>query len=141
MSMKVDGFDDYLNTLESLGKVGNQIGKKAVRQGLKPVLKRMKLDAPKDTGDGAKNLRVTGVKQFNNGTIIGWCGIDSKNWEDVKHLLFQHYGYVNHGLNFSGLPMGENVGWMTASYERIKNEAQKALKETIDKEFDNILKR
>lgn len=141
MSMKVSGFDDLLNTLDSLGKVGDQIGKKAIREGLKPVLNQMKKDAPKDDGQGFKKLRVTGVKQFNSGTIIGYCGIDSKNWDDTKHLLFQHYGYSNHGLNFKGLPIGVNVGWMTLSYEKVKSDAENSLKEAINRQLDTVFKR
>ncbi len=138
MSFETSGFDDLFQTLERLDKVGTTAGKKAIKQGLKPVLKRMKSDAPRDTGLGSQALKVTGVKQFKNDTIIGYCGIDSSNWEESKHLLFQHYGYSNKGLNFTGQPSFKHVGWMTASYERSKREAEAELKKALIKELDNI---
>ena len=54
MSMNVDGFDDLFATLSSLGSVGDKVGKKALRAGLKPVVKQMKIDAPK--GDGSLGI-------------------------------------------------------------------------------------
>ena len=93
MSMNVDGFDDLFATLSSLGSVGDKVGKKALRAGLKPVVKQMKIDAPKGDGslgiptkvnDGYKKLKVLNVKRFKNGTFIGYAGINSKNFEETK---------------------------------------------------------
>lgn len=149
MSMNADGFDDLFATLNSLGNVGDKIGKKALRAGLKPVVAQMKTDAPKGDGslgiptktnDGYKKLKVLDVKRFKNGTFIGYAGINSKNFEETKHLLFHHYGYGNKGLNFNGQPINMHVGWMTKSYEKIKKDAQTELEKVILDELDSILK-
>ena len=149
MSMNADGFDDLFATLNSLGKVGDKIGKKALRAGLKPVVAQMKTDAPKGDGslgiptktnDGYKKLHVLEVKRFKSGTFIGHAGLNAKNFEETKHLLFHHYGYGNKGLNFNGQPINMHVGWMTKSYEKIKKDAQAELEKVILDELDSILK-
>ena len=149
MSMNVDGFDDLFATLSSLGGVGDKVGKKALRAGLKPVVKQMKIDAPKGDGslgiptkvnDGYKKLKVLNVKRFKNGTFIGYAGINSKNFEETKHLLFHHYAYGNKGLNFTGQPINMHVGWMTKSYEKSKKNAQNELERVVVEELDSILK-
>ena len=138
MSMNADGFDDLFATLNSLGKVGDKIGKKALRAGLKPVVAQMKTDAPKGDGslgiptktnDGYKKLKVLDVKRFKSGTFIGYAGINAKN-----------FGYGNKGLNFNGQPINMHVGWMTKSYEKIKKDAQAELEKVILDELDSILK-
>ena len=142
MSMNVDGFDDLFATLSSLGSVGDKVGKKALRAGLKHVVKQMKIDAPKGDGslgiptkvnDGYKKLKVLNVKRFKNGTFIGYAGINSKNFEETKHLLFHHYAYGNKGLNFTGQPINMHVGWMTKSYEKSKKNAQNELERVESK--------
>ena len=149
MSMNVDGFDDLFATLSSLGSVGDKVGKKALRAGLKPVVKQMKIDAPKGDGslgiptkvnDGYKKLKVLNVKRFKNGTFIGYAGINSKNFEETKNLLFHHYAYGNKGLNFTGQPINMHVGWMTKSYEKSKKNAQNELERVVVEELDSILK-
>lgn len=149
MSMRVDGFDDLFATLSTLGNVGDKIGKKAIRAGLKPVVDQMKTDAPKGggslgiptkTSDGYKKLKVLDVKRFKTGTFIGYAGINAKNFEETKHLLFHHYGYGNKGLNFSGQPINTHVGWMTKSYEKAKKDAQTELERVVIQELDDILK-
>lgn len=149
MSMNVDGFDDLFATLSSLGSVGDKVGKKALRAGLKSVVKQMKIDAPKGDGslgiptkvnDGYKKLKVLNVKRFKNGTFIGYAGINSKNFEETKHLLFHHYAYGNKGLNFTGQPINMHVGWMTKSYEKSKKNAQNELERVVVEELDSILK-
>ena len=149
MSMNVDGFDDLFATLSSLGSVGDKVGKKALRAGLKLVVKQMKIDAPKGDGslgiptkvnDGYKKLKVLNVKRFKNGTFIGYAGINSKNFEETKHLLFHHYAYGNKGLNFTGQPINMHVGWMTKSYEKSKKNAQNELERVVVEELDSILK-
>lgn len=135
--MNVKGLDDLLSKLDRLGNVGQKVGKKAVRSGLNIILKQQKIDAPKYTGNSAKKLRVTKVKQYKGGTVWGATGINSKNWEECKSLFFQHYGYIH---NRSGKKIKLHVGWMTDAFEKAKNKAQAEMIKIANAEINKIIK-
>lgn len=135
--MEISGFDDLFGTLEALGKVGDSVGKKAVRAGLKEVLKQMQIDAPKDTGNSAKELNITKIKQYKGGTVWGSCGISSSNWEETKALWYQHYGYENKAI---GKRTETNVGWMIESFEKSNQKAENEIYNNVINEINKILK-
>lgn len=137
MGLDVKGFDDLFGTLDLLGNVGDKVGKKAVKEGLGDILNQMENDAPKDTGNSAKKLDITRLKQYKGGTVWGACGIGAKNWEETKGLWYQHYGYENH---INGKRVENNVGWMTSSFEKSKQKAENKIVDVISSELDSILK-
>ena len=139
MASKISGFNALDNKLEALGNVGKTIGKKAVREGMKPILNQMRKDAPKDTGKGAKALKVTVVKSYRTGTTVARAGIDKSNWEKAKHLYFQHYGYENRGLNFDGEIVATNIGWMNKTFEKSKKEGADVMNTVIEMELSKII--
>lgn len=140
MGMTLKGFDELDKKLESLGNVGKKVGAKAVREGMKPIVEQMKKDAPKDTGKGAKALKTTTVKTYRTGTAVARAGINKTNWEKAKHLVFQHYGYENKGLNMNGKKVTVHVGWMSKSFEKSKSKGEKVMREIASQEINNILK-
>lgn len=137
MSLDVKGFDSLLKKLDSLGSVGDKVGKKAVRAGLKVVLDQEKKDAPKDSGNSASKLRITNIKQYKGGTVWGKVGIDGKNWEQCKALYYQHYGYINHR---TGDKVTKHVGWMSESFEKCKSEAEQEMIRAANNEISSILR-
>ena len=58
MSIEIDGIGDLTTTLDNLGKVGQKVGKKAIKEGLKIALEQQKKDAPRDTGKSRDNLMI-----------------------------------------------------------------------------------
>ena len=149
--MKIEGFKELERTLEALGQVGNKIGKRAIKKGLNLTLEQLKKDAPKSggksslgipikSGGAAKHLRVVGMKAYKGGSIYGQCGIDKGNWAETKQLWFQHFGYENHGLNFSGEPITKNVGWFTEAWRKIKSKAAAEVEKEIQNEIKRVLK-
>lgn len=140
MSMKVTGFDNLFGTLDSLGNVGKNAGKKAVKEGMKVAVKGLKEEAPRDSGEGADHLKVVSVKTYKSGNTWGKAGIDKTNWDKSGHLWYQNFGYENKGLNFTGQKVTKNVGWMEKAFNKCKNEAEDEIVKSISSELDKILR-
>ena len=66
MAVNLSGFNDLLSDLDNLGDIGSKVGKKAVTEGAKMVLEQQKKDAPRDSGEGADNLKVTKICFMHN---------------------------------------------------------------------------
>lgn len=141
MAVKIDGFNDIFSTMEQLGEVGKKAGKDAVKSGLNEVLDSLKKDAPVDKYKSRNKLSIQHIRANKNGSAWGACGIGSSNWEDTKQLWFQHYGYENHGLNFTGQHRIENnAGWMDKTFKKVQKKAEDKMMNTLSSEIDKVLK-
>lgn len=141
MGLELKGFDDLVEDLNRLGNVGNKISKKAIEEGAKIVLEQQKKDAPRDKNDtehGADKLDITEIKKYSkSGTVVGRVGISSENWEETKHLYFQHYGYEHYK---NGERVEVHLGWLNDSFKKCKDKVSKAIIDVASKEIDKILK-
>lgn len=139
MSLKVDGLNNLINTLDELGTVGDRIGKKAVRAGLNIVLKQQKSDAPraKNTKNSWKCLKIKKLKKYKGGTVWGSAGLGGDDWEKWKGLYYQHFGYIH---NLSGEKITKHVGWMNESFEKAKQKAENEIIKVAIQEVDKILR-
>ncbi|MDU1566416.1 MAG: HK97 gp10 family phage protein [Clostridium sp.] len=139
MGISFDGFDDLLSDLDNLGDVGKKAGKKAIEEGSKVVLEQQKKDAPKDKDGehGADKLKVTNIKTYKSGTVVGKVGIDESNWDEVDHLYYQHYGYE---LWKNGERVEPHLGWMDDSFRKVKDKTSETMMEVVSSEIDKILK-
>lgn len=136
MSVKTSGFDELLDTLELLGKVGDKIGKDVIKSGAKAGLPYLKKYAPQDSGDSAKKLRVTSTKKIK-GNWWAQMGIDDKNWSACKSLWYQHWGFTHWK---SGEKVAKNVGWLDKAYKKAESTIEEAMMNELDKEIGGILK-
>lgn len=137
MAVKVDGLNDIFSVVDNLGEVGKKAGRKAIKSGLDEALVQIKKDAPNDTGGGSRKLSTQYIRANKNGSAWGACGIGSKNWEDTKHLYFQHYGYIH---NKSGKQVTAHVGWMDKSFKRVQKKAEDKMMNVLSSEIDKVLK-
>lgn len=140
MASKVDGFDDLFNTLQELGNIGNKVGKKAVEEASKIVLEQEKEDAPIDvegTTHGKDALKITSIKKYKGGSTYGNIGIDGTNWDECKHLYYQHYGYE---LWKNGKRVEPHLLWMDKSFNKCKKKAEDVMLETAESELNKILR-
>lgn len=140
MTVNVDGFDDIFSIVEQLGDVGKKAGKKAVKSGLEEVLDQLKEDAPEDKQKSKNELSIQHIRTNKNGSVWGACGIGKDNWDKAKQLWYQHYGYDNHGLNFTGQRVETNVGWMDKSFKKVEKKANNKMIEVLGTEIDKVLK-
>lgn len=140
MGLKLQGFDELIDDLNNLGTIGNKIGRQAVGEGAKIVLHQQKSDSPRDANKndhGADKLKVTQIKRYKNGTTVGKVGIDSTNWQETKHLVFQHYGFEHYK---SKELVDVHIGWMNDSFKKCKDKASEVIIDIASKEIDKILK-
>lgn len=138
MGIELEGFDSLYKKLESLGNIGNKIGNKALEEGAKKVLIQQKSDAPRsgDGDNGADKLTIDKIKRYKNGTKVIKIGITSENFEDIKHLYYQHFGYE---LWKNGKRYEPHIDWINSSFEKVKNEVAKDIKDTVENEINKIL--
>lgn len=137
MGLDYKGFDDLFSTMNSLGKVGDKIGKDAVKAGLTKGLPTIKRYAPKapDSGAGARSLKVTDIKKFG-ADWWGQMGINHKNWEKSKHLFFHNFGYeMKNGKRYEG-----HVGWLDRAYKAAEKDMQTAMEQKLNTELNKVLK-
>lgn len=140
MALEVKGLEYITTTLENLGKAGEKVAQDAVKTSLKQVLPKIKTQAPEDSGQGKKKLKVTKVKKYRK-SVWGGVGIDRTNWEATKGLWFQHYGYANHGWEdrFKGMRISKHVGWFDRASQAVEQEVLDTLENTLLSEIDKIL--
>lgn len=137
MASKISGFDELDNKLETLGNVSKKIGQTALRKGMRHSLEQLKKDAPKDSGDGAKALKVTKTKTYpKTGTCVIRAGVDKTNWERAKHLVFQNYGYTNH---INGKSVSVHAGWVTKSFNKSLPKAENEIVKAVQAEINKII--
>lgn len=140
MAIELSGFDELVSDLNNLGSIGNKIGKKAIEEGAKIVLEQQKKDAPRssDNDHGADKLDIAEIKKYSkSGTVVGRIGITKENWESVKGLYFQHYGFEHYR---SGEMIDIHLGWMNDSFKNCKEKASEVIIDIASKEIDKILK-
>ena len=141
MACKISGFDELDNKLETLGSVSKRIGQTSLRKGMRHSLEQMKKDAPKDTGQSSKALKVTKTKTYpKTGTCVIRAGIDKSNWEKSKNLYFLHYGFENKGLNFTGQRNAtQHIGWVTKSFNKSLPKAENEIVKAVQAEINKII--
>ena len=73
--MEVDGFEDLMKKIESIGKVGDKIYNDALQKSAEPVLEDMQdTTVFKDkTGNLRKSFKISKVKKDKNGKYV-WIG-------------------------------------------------------------------
>lgn len=87
---KVEGIEDLMARINSLGEsIATRTENKALREGAKVLQKGISKRAPRDTGDLAENIVISGVKQSEAGKYIE-VGPDKKHF----YGLFHEFGTV-----------------------------------------------
>lgn len=137
----VQGFDTLVNKLETLGKAGNRIANKALKEGAKAIVNQQKLDGPKHKGGPANGKPIHGADALKVGRIVTaksknkyvQIGItDSNVWEYAKGVYFQHHGFYNH----ISKKYVAGSQWMDKSFEKSKKKAANILINYLEKEIN-----
>ena len=121
-------FDAMINKFEKLKEKSIKNGKQIVNVGAEIILAQQKIDAPRDSGNGAESLKITQTKLYKT-SVYAKIGINSKNWELTKGLWYQHFGYHNNGWGgiFGGKFGATHAGWMNKSFDKCKQQAYDAM--------------
>ena len=127
-------FDNMMQKFERLREKSIKDGKKIVNKAAHIVLEQQRQDAPRRTGKGADNLKITETRLYKT-AVYAKIGINSKNWEVTKGLWFQHFGYHNNGMGgrFGGKFVAVHAGWMNVSFDKCKDRAYSVMYDEIRK--------
>lgn len=146
MSIEVKGIQQLIDYFD---KIGNQkVPKKALDQAGKHVLKVEKEVAQSTHNKYTRHVGYNNLKSFpprvrkGKGTVdIGIKG--SSNWDAVKGLYFNHYGFYHNGWHRehtakNRIQKGKSSGkyisgsrWMDNAYEKSSSEAYKILEREL----------
>jgi len=130
--MSVEGFDELLKKLESMGSVGGTIENRALKVGAEIIVEEQKRNAPKDTQDGSKELKVGNIRTAKSKNKYVQVGIPpGVDWDKAKGIYFQHHGYKNHR---TGRYHAATL-WMDKSFIKAKEKAMSAMLSVLEKEL------
>ena len=123
MALEIKGLDVLEKKLKDLEVSTNSVTKKAIDKALNETLPILQHEAPKDSGDGAKALEIkdSGAKKYRR-SAWGKMGITSENWNETKHLLFQHYGFYNVRAKKN---VAKHIGWFDEASDKILPKAER----------------
>lgn len=137
--MSDDGFAELYKTLDSLGEVAKNIGKKAVKAGLETAIPILQKEAPKNNESllhQAQFLDIESIKSYKSGNIWGHCGIHKGNWEKTKGLYFQNYGFINH---YNNTFVNKNIGWMQRAFEKCNGKSESEMLRVVAEEVNKLI--
>ena len=134
--LKIYGMNELLNKLERMQLAPNKIAKKALKEAGNHVLESQikvarTVHKKYSTGAGVKELNVQ-ASTFAGNHVVD-VGINSKsNWDKVKGLYFNHYGFYNKrtGTYVAG------SGWINIAYKQSVKGAYTIVKNELLKELD-----
>lgn len=93
ISMKLEGFEEYLEKLRRVGADIDKVAEKAVEESAKPIHDDIKKWAEKHKRTGAALKGVVNPKAQNDGgRISADLGISSEVHPDAWHIVFVEYG-------------------------------------------------
>lgn len=132
-NIKIEGLDEQISKLWSLGVNAEVIIKRAVFDGAAVVADEMRRSTPKDTGDLADSLSIAPFRS-DNGVInvkINYTGYDRKGEPNAKKAAV-----LEHGTS-----KGRKAApFIRPAVNRAKAAAIAAMNATFDAEVNKIIK-
>lgn len=89
--MELTGLDQLRQMLDEMGKVGNRVGNKALREAAQPILEEARRNAPMDTGKGREGLSV-GRPRMKGDTRSILIGIQEDDMSEIFYMKFHEFG-------------------------------------------------
>lgn len=113
--IQLEGMEDIVSKIESLGKEGTKITNTALKKGAEIVKAAAKQEAPMQSGNLVDSIKLSNIKRGNNGTRYVWIG-------DVDGIA--KYGWVH---EFGSWKMSARP-WLSTAYDRSINNVIEAMK-------------
>lgn len=140
MAIELKGID---NLLKRLNKLSNIETKEAVIEVAKDMQKAIK-DKASTFSDNADEIKAFEPRTYANGSSYVDIGIKSSDsdWDKIKGLYFQNYGFYNSGWNFKNThPYIDNhILWFNEAIQSIENECKSKLKVKLKEEIQKCWK-
>lgn len=140
--VKIIGMRELIDKLHKMEDVPNKVGNKALKQAGKHMLAIERSTAKSihkkyATGKGAAALKVGNVKTYGSGNKYVGVGFtkdimgDKSNWDNIKGLYFNHYGFYN--VRYNTYVAGSN--WLGKAYKSGVDECYSIMKMVILEEL------
>ena len=139
--MSIDGLDNLIGKLETMGRAGSNAANRGLKKAGKIIVNQQKIDAPRHKGGPANGKSKHGGDALKVGSIrtakasknkyvqIGI--VDAAVWEYAKGVYFQHHGYKNHIAN----KYIAGSQWFDTSFAKAKKSAAAVLMKCLKEEL------
>ena len=129
------GFQEMINTLDNMGKAGENIFKKALDEGAKPVLSAMKRKVyqilHRRTGKLQDNIKIGKVRKLRDGTYSQVIGILKGDISSVYYGKFSEYGSSHEPAR----------PWQRPAFDESKDKAYAKIEQELTNGIDNAFKK
>ncbi|NFL36786.1 HK97-gp10 family putative phage morphogenesis protein [Clostridium botulinum] len=119
-SIEVQGVDELLNKLQSIGANVGKLENKALKNAAEPVLQDAKANVPIKTGKLKKGLKITNVKRKEGSKYI-LVGVDRGDNSEIFYGKFIEFGTSK----MSAKP------FLQPAYEKNKDNIKRTIAETL----------
>ncbi|MGN2369381.1 hypothetical protein ACTFJW_04885 [Clostridium cagae] len=133
MSVEIKGINNLINRI---GKLSNIESEKIVVEVAKDMEKAIKEKASVFS-ENANEIKAFKPRKVGNSTYID-VGLKSSesDWDKIKALYFQNYGYNNYGWNFKGqIYIDSHKMWFDETVLSKEDEIKAKLKSELKKEI------
>lgn len=129
-SLKIEGLEELVKKLETMGTAANKVSNTALKAGGTIIVEQQKKDAPKKTHKGANALKLGRIRTAKSKNKYVQIGIpDGETWMIAKGIYFQHYGFYNHvAKRYIAATL-----WMDKSVEKVADQATEAMIGVLEK--------
>ncbi|MGL5152978.1 MAG: hypothetical protein ACRC7N_20665 [Clostridium sp.] len=138
MGVKLKGLDRLMKKLNNMSDIKT---KDIVKDVAKDAEKSIKARAERFSDTSYLHVGTVEVRDYNLSCFVD-VGFSSDNvpFELWKSLWFQHWGFFNHGLNFTGqMYIQNNQLWFNEAVSEFENQALLKLKEKTRKKVRKAL--
>lgn len=140
MSIEIKGIN---NLLKRLNKLSNIETKEAVIEVAKDMQKAIQAKAS-TFSQNADEIKAFEPRTYSNGSSYIDVGLKSgdSDWENIKGLYFQNYGFHNYGWNFINTHpyITNHLMWFDEAVQNVENDIKSKLKAKLKEEVQKAWK-
>lgn len=139
MAISISGVDSLLKRLNKLSNIET---KEAVIEVAKDMQKAIQEKASKFS-ENSEEIKAFEPRIYGNGCYID-VGLKSgdSDWEAIKGLYFQNYGFHNYGWNFINTHpyIANHLMWFDEAVQNVENDIKSKLKAKLKEEVQKAWK-
>jgi len=135
IELDTKGFQEMIDTLDNMGKDGENIFKKSLDEGAKPVLSAMKRKVysilHRRSGELQRNIKIGKVRKLKDGVYSQVIGILKGDISSVFYGKFSEYGSSHEPAR----------PWQRPAFDESKDEAYQKIEQELADGIDNAFKK
>jgi hypothetical protein len=134
VAIEIKGIDNLLKRLNKLSQIET---KEAVEEVAKDMQEAIQEKASTFSSNADK-IKAFEPRSYANGSTYIDVGLKSgdSDWEKIKGLYFQNYGFDDHGWHFTGqYHIANHLMWFNEAVQSVENECKSKLKTKLKQEI------